>query len=78
MKNSMNAGISLPVKWMNRIDQERGDIPRSRYLLRLLEKAYSKETLQQSVESRVQVSTPVVTAEVVGDETAMESDSCHE
>jgi hypothetical protein len=31
-------GISFPKKVLTKIDSERGDIPRSRYLLRVLEK----------------------------------------
>lgn len=33
-------GISLPNDILLKIDSERGDIPRSRYLLRLLERVY--------------------------------------
>ena len=40
MQNYISVGISLPKKIMKKIDVERGDIPRSRYLLRLLEKTY--------------------------------------
>lgn len=53
MRRTRNAGLSLPVEWMTRIDENRGDIPRSKYFLRLLEKAYSKEMLQQLQEKRV-------------------------
>jgi metal-responsive CopG/Arc/MetJ family transcriptional regulator len=40
-------GISLPKTLVKRIDDDRGDIPRSRFLLRLVERAYStpKETV---------------------------------
>jgi hypothetical protein len=58
MRNTKNAGVSLPVEWMHRIDEQRGDISRSRYLLRLLEKAYTKEMLQQSQGQRVCGSNP--------------------
>ena len=34
-------GISLPRDIVEKIDLERGDIPRSRYVLRILEKSYS-------------------------------------
>ena len=40
MQNYISVGISLPRKIMKKIDVERGDISRSRYLLRLLEKTY--------------------------------------
>lgn len=38
MQNYISVGISLPRKIMKKIDDERGDISRSRYLLRLLER----------------------------------------
>jgi len=34
-------GISLPKEFMQKIDVERGDVPRSRYVLRILEKQYT-------------------------------------
>jgi hypothetical protein len=40
MQNYISVGISLPRKIMEKIDDERGDISRSRYLLRLLERTY--------------------------------------
>jgi len=46
MQNYISVGISLPRKIMKKIDVERGDISRSRYLLRLLERTY----LQNKVE----------------------------
>jgi len=47
MQNYISVGISLPRKIMKKIDVERGDISRSRYLLRLLERTY----LQNKVEN---------------------------
>jgi hypothetical protein len=41
--DSIALGISLPRKIVKKIDIERNDISRSRYLLRLIEKAYSVE-----------------------------------
>ena len=35
-----SSGISLPVDILQKIDNERGDIPRSRYILKILEKAF--------------------------------------
>jgi hypothetical protein len=35
-------GVSLPHKFLEQIDKEREDIPRSRYLLRILERSYEK------------------------------------
>ena len=37
MKDTVGVGISLPKKIMAQIDSERGDVSRSRYLLRLIE-----------------------------------------
>jgi metal-responsive CopG/Arc/MetJ family transcriptional regulator len=38
MRKSKACGFSLPKELMDRIDKDRGDISRSRYILRLLEK----------------------------------------
>jgi metal-responsive CopG/Arc/MetJ family transcriptional regulator len=43
MKCCKSTGLSLPTELMKKIDSERGDISRSRFLLRLIEKAYEKE-----------------------------------
>jgi hypothetical protein len=40
MKRYTPTGLSLPADLMHRIDCERGDVPRSRYLLRIIEKFY--------------------------------------
>ena len=37
-----SVGISLPTEIISKIDAERGDIPRSRYILRVLQDTYSK------------------------------------
>ena len=34
--------INLPDKLVEKIDKERGDIPRSRFILRMLEKVYTE------------------------------------
>jgi metal-responsive CopG/Arc/MetJ family transcriptional regulator len=34
-------GLSLPIELMQKIDNERGDVSRSRFVLRLIEQAYS-------------------------------------
>lgn len=46
MKDIVPLGITLPREIVQKIDNDRGDIPRSRFLLRLVERAYSttKET----------------------------------
>jgi hypothetical protein len=40
MKRHVPTGLSLPVEIANRIEIERGEISRSRYLLRIIEKFY--------------------------------------
>ena len=46
MQSSISVGISLPKKIMSEIDSERGDVSRSRFLLRLLEDKYPAEKRQ--------------------------------
>ena len=48
-------GLSLPIDMMDRIDEERGDIPRSRFLLRLLEKIYPELQVENKEQSEVAV-----------------------
>jgi hypothetical protein len=38
MQETIAVGISLPKKIMSQIDSERGDVSRSRFLLRLIER----------------------------------------
>ena len=40
MKRYTPTGLSLPTDLMHKIDCDRGDVPRSRYLLRIIEKIY--------------------------------------
>lgn len=40
MQKYNSVGISLPIEIISKIDSERGDISRSRYMLKLLEKPY--------------------------------------
>ena len=47
MQVSQSVGISLPEEMLSKIDRERGDISRSKFLLRLLERAYSAENKQR-------------------------------
>jgi hypothetical protein len=37
MQERIPVGLSMPKTFITRIDSERGDIPRSRYVLRLIE-----------------------------------------
>ena len=41
MKDIVPLGITLPREIVQKIDSDRGDVPRSRFLLRLVERAYS-------------------------------------
>jgi hypothetical protein len=43
MQRSKGIGISLPKEFMQKIDVDRGDISRSKYVLRILEKQYAFE-----------------------------------
>jgi hypothetical protein len=38
---TQSAGISFPKYLLKRIDKDRGDIPRSRYIIKVLEKEHS-------------------------------------
>ena len=40
LQKNKPTGFSLPSELIQRIDAERGDIPRSRFLLRILESSY--------------------------------------
>jgi|GEM_PF-570450 len=44
-------GISLPAEIISKIDMERGDIPRSRYILRILQDTYSQRKLKERTKS---------------------------
>jgi metal-responsive CopG/Arc/MetJ family transcriptional regulator len=43
MHKCKSTGISFPADIMNKIDTERGDVSRSRFLLRLIEQAYGEK-----------------------------------
>ena len=43
MQNKIAMGISFPKKMIKNIDQERGDVSRSRFVLRLLEQVYEEK-----------------------------------
>ena len=47
MQSSIGIGISLPKDLMQKIDIDRGDIPRSRYVLRILEKQYRYRQMRE-------------------------------
>ena len=44
--NSKMLGISLPSEVLLKIDRDRGLIPRSRFLLKLIELAYNTNTIK--------------------------------
>ncbi len=46
--NKLRIGVTMPDSLAKRIDQERKDIPRSRYIVRLLEKALSIPTKERT------------------------------
>jgi metal-responsive CopG/Arc/MetJ family transcriptional regulator len=52
MQNKIAMGISFPKKMIKNIDRERGDISRSRFVLRLLEQAYEEKRQKNSVGSQ--------------------------
>ena len=44
--DSKMLGISLPNEILLRIDRDRGDIPRSKFLVRLIELAYNTNSIK--------------------------------
>ena len=52
-KNSefTSTGISFPVDILRMLDDERGDIPRSRFLIRMIEEKYRKNTNKEKYNS---------------------------
>jgi hypothetical protein len=51
MKSCISTGLSLPIRLMRKIDIDRGDVPRSKFLLRILERIYSNEELSEEKNS---------------------------
>ena len=51
MTTSKPIGISLPKEIIKKIDIERQDIPRSKYLLRIIEKLYQKKETKSNNDS---------------------------
>ena len=49
MLRCKSTGLSLPEELLRKIDSERGDIPRSRFLLRIIERAYKDASAQAGV-----------------------------
>ncbi|MGH9982636.1 MAG: hypothetical protein ACRD8W_01620 [Nitrososphaeraceae archaeon] len=47
MSRYKSTGLSLPAEVMEKIDNERGDVSRSRFVLRLIERAYEHTQLER-------------------------------
>jgi hypothetical protein len=45
-KDYIISGISIPKNILSKIDRDRGPIPRSRFLLKLIEIAYNTNTIK--------------------------------
>jgi hypothetical protein len=89
MQYTIAVGISFPKKIMAKIDSERGDIPRSRFLLRLLEHRYTNTAVRmENNKAQNKIRKPLQTDSRVGRsvsqsatgsmKSALESDSTHE
>jgi hypothetical protein len=48
LQDKVATGISIPKNLKDRIDHDRKDISRSRYILRLLEKVYGREEINEN------------------------------
>lgn len=48
MQDKVATGISIPKRLKQRIDEERGDVSRSKYVCRLLERSYSPNSNNRS------------------------------
>jgi len=88
MQKTIGVGVSMPRNIVSKIDAERGDVSRSRFLLRLLEKVYSNtSTNTENNYAQNKVSKPLQTEIRVRDsnqtatdsmKTASEGDSTHD
>ena len=50
-RRNIPVGISLPAEMIERIDKERGDITRSRYVLRMIERSLSVKSPDRNHQS---------------------------
>jgi hypothetical protein len=50
MRRYIPTGLSLPVEIVQRIEKDRGEVSRSRYLLRIIEKFYDENKRQGVVQ----------------------------
>ena len=53
---SKSAGISIPTELLSKIDKDRGDISRSRYIVRIIERVYFKKGESQLNTNKILVS----------------------
>lgn len=63
--------LSLPDKVVQDIDQDRGDVPRSRFVMRLIEKAY-KQRGEKLPDAPVSVGSPQKRQAATGTDSTME------
>ena len=52
MKQKIPVGLSLPKTFVAEIDDRRGDIPRSKYVLRIIEKSIFQDNCKQNLLSQ--------------------------
>lgn len=50
MNKKRSVGISFDSVILEKIDKERGDVSRSRFILKILKKIYNKETKNSNIE----------------------------
>jgi hypothetical protein len=79
LQKSIATGLSIPRPLKERIDKDRGDIPRSRFILRILEKIYGNE--QEKSGAMYSVIHPysqvhATSDQLLTDKTAAVRDSC--
>lgn len=53
MQNTIAVGVSLPQEILSKIDQERNDVSRSRFVLRLVEYALERRKKTVTVQEEV-------------------------
>ncbi len=51
MPETIGLSITLPKQLVEKIDHDRGDIPRSRFLLRLIQRTYTQVTEEVNTRS---------------------------
>ncbi len=50
-----NISFTIPSELLRKIDNDRGDVPRSRFIMRLLEKAFKSESISLNNENTMPV-----------------------